>query len=55
MHDPTTESGIFAKLHTLFNAGIGPEVMNGYYTCETGNETIGGINHSGWTASGQFA
>jgi hypothetical protein len=31
MHDPTTESGIFAKLHTLFNAGIGPEVMNGYY------------------------
>lgn len=31
MHDPTTESEIFAKLHTLFNAGIGPEVMNGYY------------------------
>jgi hypothetical protein len=31
MHDPTTESGIFAKLHTLFKAGIGPEVMNGYY------------------------
>jgi len=31
MHDPTTESGVFAKLHTLFNAGIAPEAMNGYY------------------------
>lgn len=31
MRDPTTESTIFGKLHTLFNAGIGPEIMNGYY------------------------
>lgn len=31
LRDPTTESAIFAKLHALFNAGIGPEVMNGYY------------------------
>lgn len=31
LRDPTNESRIFAKLHTLFNAGIAPEVMNGYY------------------------
>jgi hypothetical protein len=31
MRDKTNESPIFAKLHSLFNAGIGPEIMTGYY------------------------
>lgn len=31
MHDPGNESPVFAKLHSLFNAGVGPELMNGYY------------------------
>lgn len=31
MRDPSNESPVFAKLHGLFNAGIVPDVMNGYY------------------------
>lgn len=29
--DPDTEAPEFAKLHTLFNAGIGPATMDGFY------------------------
>ena len=29
--DPDTKSPVFAKLHTLFNAGIGPATMDGFY------------------------
>lgn len=29
--DPDTQSPEFAKLHTLFNAGIGPTTMDGFY------------------------
>jgi len=29
--DPDTRSPVFGKLHTLFNAGIGPTTMNGFY------------------------
>ena len=31
MKEPATESPTFRKLHTLFNAGIGPQTMNGFY------------------------
>jgi hypothetical protein len=31
MRDHSNESPVFAKLHSLFNAGLGPELMNGYY------------------------
>ena len=29
--DPDTRSPVFGKLHTLFNAGIGPKTMDGFY------------------------
>jgi hypothetical protein len=29
--DPDTRSPVFGKLHTLFNAGIGPTTMDGFY------------------------
>ncbi len=29
--DPDTRSPVFGKLHTLFNAGIGPTTMNGFF------------------------
>ncbi|MCL4498799.1 MAG: hypothetical protein M1335_00945 [Chloroflexi bacterium] len=29
--EPDTRSPVFSKLHTLFNAGIGPTTMNGFY------------------------
>lgn len=29
--DPDTQSPVFSKLHTLFNAGIAPSTMNGFF------------------------